>query len=196
MGQVMLRAMVVQAAGFALANAKARIHEQGGNNLGDAVEAWQKNTGGAAGESWCQDFQFSMDLKAWCSMKGLLTGKTDVENRAIMLAHAAAFSAETHIARTGSCQKSYDAAKAQGRARGPEFDPLQGDQVYYDMPVHGKKLGHAHHTGKVLRVLPSGEIEAVEGNTSSGVKGSQGDGDGVFVRKRSPDDIYGFAHYE
>lgn len=186
----------MQAAGLALANANAKIHEQGGNNLGDSVQAWQRFAGGVAGESWCNDFCYSMYLKAWCSMKGLLLGKlTDAQSRQIMLDHASEFTSETHIARTGSCQVSFDAAKAQGRAHSKGFDALPGDQVYFDFPVRRKQLGRAHHTGIVLECRTDGTIRTVEGNTSSGIVGPQSDGDGVFMRVRGRDYIYGFAHF-
>jgi hypothetical protein len=136
-----------------------------------------------------------MYLKAWCAAKGLLIGKTDAENQAIMLAHADAFTAETHIARTGSCQTSYDAAAHLYRTRSKEFQAQTGDQIYYDFPVNGKKLGRAHHTGVVLECLPDGTIKDAEANTVSGTGGDQSDGQGVFVRVRSREFVYGFAHY-
>jgi hypothetical protein len=188
------RAMAIASADYAEGNAKAGIHEQGGNNLGPQIQAWQANTGGVPGESWCQDYAYSMQLKAWCVSKNLLTGKTDADNQAIMRQHADAFSADTGIARTGSCQASYGAARAHGRARPKDFTPSRGDQVYYDFPVKGKRLRRAHHTGIVLEVLPDGDLLVGEGNTpASG--GNQSDGDGVFIKRRGREFVYGFAHF-
>jgi hypothetical protein len=57
-----------------------------------------------------------------------------------------------------------------------------------DLPVwsHGTiKAGDFNgHTGMVLRQLSPRSFQSIEGNTSSGNKGSQREGNGVFIRER------------
>ena len=62
--------------------------------------------------------------------------------------------------------------------------PARGDLVCYDFDGDGQ---FDDHIGLVVRVVALGPVltlQTVEGNTSSGVAGSQGDGDGVFLRRR------------
>lgn len=182
-----LRALTLASLSYALGNARAGVHETGGNNCGPEIEVWQHLGGGVRGESWCQFFVYAMQVKAWCAAKGLLTGKTDAANQAIMMQNANAMSAETHIARTGSCQDSADAAKLQGRFHDRDFVPSPGDQIYYVW-----RGTETHHTGIVQR--PG---VAVEGNTSVGSDGSQDNGQGVYADKQRPRSvIYGYAHFE
>ena len=48
------------------------------------------------------------------------------------------------------------------------------------------------HTGFIVQETVSGQFDTIEGNTSSGNSGSQRDGDGVFLRKRSINLTAGF----
>lgn len=47
----------------------------------------------------------------------------------------------------------------------------------------------SQHYGMFVRYLSNGNIETIEGNTSSGNSGSQDDGDGVYRRERTLQDI-------
>ncbi len=187
-----LRTQALQALGLALGYADAHVREEGGNNRGPQVEFWQKLAGGIAGESWCADFQFGSDVKAWCQIRGILTGKTDAENRAIMLSHADACAADLHIPRTGSCAEVANAARAQGRFHSAQFSPEPGDLVLFDF----KGEGVPHHVGRVVSRNVDGTLRTVEGNTGPGDGGSQGDGDGVYRRVRPRTHVYGFVHFE
>ena len=48
------------------------------------------------------------------------------------------------------------------------------------------------HTGFIVQETAPGQFDTIEGNTSSGNSGSQRDGDGVFLRKRSINLTAGF----
>jgi len=190
-----LRQIAERAAHLGIAFAQAGVFETAPNR-GPQIEFWQKAAGGAAGESWCCDFAFNMYLKSYCTIKGYLTGKTDAENRAILLNHADEMSKRTGIARTGSCAASLAHADVMGRKHGRTFVPSVGDQIFYDFPVNGKQLGRAHHTGIVLAVIGDGRIRVVEGNTVSGDAGNQSEGQGVYVRTRATDYVVGYAHLD
>jgi hypothetical protein len=188
--QLTARALSVHALAIAEGYAEAGTLEQG-NNRGDQVQWFQHAAGGVPGESWCADFVYACILKAYCQAHNLLIGATDHDNRAIMLAHADAMSAEFHIPRTGSCIAIADVAVKQFRFRTPHFRPAAGDLVLYDF--HGQ--GEPHHVGFVRGVQPDGVIRTVEGNTGPGDTGSQGDGDGVYLRVRGRSKVYGFVHW-
>lgn len=188
-----LRDIAIRAEQFGSAFAKAGIHETGFNR-GDQIEYWQRLGLGLPGQSYCQYAAYAWQEKAYCAVKGYLTGATDHDNRLIMLKHADEMSTRTGILRTGSCADSLAAAKQHGRYLPPTATPGVGDQVYFDMPVNGHRLGHAHHTGLVRRVLPNGDIETVEANTSAGESGSQDNGQGVYVRVRSTQYVVGYMH--
>jgi hypothetical protein len=62
--------------------------------------------------------------------------------------------------------------------------PARGDLVCYDFDGDGQFDDHIGVVVGVLGFGPMLTLQTVEGNTSSGVAGSQGDGDGVFLRRR------------
>jgi len=191
-----LRQIATQAAHIGEAFAASGVFETDGPNNSSQINAWQQLAGGVPGESYCCDAAFSWYCKSYCQIKGYLTGATDHENRLIMLAHADEMSARTGIARTGSCAASLAHADVLGRKHGRAFVPSVGDQVYFDMPVNGKQLGRAHHTGIVTGVLGDGRISTVEANTSAGESGSQDNGQGVYLRTRSTQYVVGYMHLE
>jgi len=188
MTAIPLRSVALHALSFGMANAAAGVHEEG-SNLGDQVQFWQKTVSIPAGSSWCDAFVYAMYLKSWCVAKGLLVGKTDHENRLIMLAHADAFTAETKLPRTGYCPTSADAAKKQGRFKPRDFMPSPGDQVLYDF----KGQNEPHHTGLVISATAT-LLRVVEGNTSAGGSGSQDNGDGCYIKSRGRASVFGFVH--
>lgn len=70
---------------------------------------------------------------------------------------------------------------------------LAGDPVFFDFG--GSEIAEkADHVGFFIRYLPGGKhIETIEGNTSSGSRGSQSNGGGVYVRQRSLGTVIGFG---
>lgn len=83
------------------------------------------------------------------------------------------------IPRTASCTELMQAARRLRQWVTSGFQP--GDVVLFDFS--GKKK-ITQHVGLVERV-EGGYAATIEGNTSSGVSGSQDNGGGVFRRKRS-----------
>jgi hypothetical protein len=80
-----------------------------------------------------------------------------------------------------------DAKKAPGWTEVKHHeDAKPGDLVLYDFGVvaKGDLPNDADHVGIVTKAVSDGHFSAVEGNTSGGA-GSQHDGGGVFVKKRS-----------
>lgn len=66
-------------------------------------------------------------------------------------------------------------------------EPQKGDIVIYDWQNNPDKdnVWNADHVGIFLEwVVPGKIFKAIEGNTSEGDKGSQSNGDGVFIRTR------------
>lgn len=61
-----------------------------------------------------------------------------------------------------------------------------GDLVFFDFPDSVKRV---QHVGIVTRKVRGGHFLSIEGNTSSGSKGSQSNGDGVYERSRRVSDV-------
>lgn len=64
-----------------------------------------------------------------------------------------------------------------------------GAIVFYDFGV-----GHINHVGLVEKVVDGRRIQTIEGNTSSGVIGSQSNGGGVYRRIRSTNSVVGYGY--
>ena len=69
--------------------------------------------------------------------------------------------------------------------------PKPGALAFYDFPDEVHRI---QHVGIVERVLPKGIIQTIEGNTSSGERGSQSNGDGVYRRRRSTVYVVGYGY--
>jgi CHAP domain len=69
--------------------------------------------------------------------------------------------------------------------------PRVGSLVFYDFP---DSLPRIQHVGIVEAINPSGTITTIEGNTTSGVAGSQDRGGGVWRRTRSQSAVVGYGH--
>lgn len=68
---------------------------------------------------------------------------------------------------------------------------LPGDIAFFQFR---KDLSYPQHVGIVVSVNKSaGTVTTIEGNTSSGVTGSQSNGDGVYKRVRRLSDVMGFG---
>ena len=81
-----------------------------------------------------------------------------------------------------SYNTDYRASKG-GRVRKP---PRPGDVLVFDW--NWATLS-TNHVGILEKVLPSGNYQTIEGNTSPGSSGSQGNGGGVYRRTRRPDQV-------
>jgi hypothetical protein len=137
-----------------LAATKLGIREIGGNNHGPWVKKFLGEVGLPEGYAWCDAFQSF-------EMQGAAGHKLPIESASVL--------------------QTYATGKKLGWA---VTKPARGDLVCYDFDGDGV---FDDHIGLVVRVLALGPmltLETVEGNTSSGVAGSQGDGDGVFLRRR------------
>lgn len=69
--------------------------------------------------------------------------------------------------------------------------PRVGSLVFYNFPDSIRRI---QHVGIVEAVNPDGTITTIEGNTSSGVAGSQDRGGGVWRRRRSQAHVVGYGH--
>jgi hypothetical protein len=166
----------------AVEEAHAHVQEVG-HNAGQRVGQYQSITGGSAGDSWCADFV------SWCLMVGLarrMGWHTDEES---MLTHVGEFG-RRYMPISGYCPTLWNEAHRRGYARDNSYRPDSGDLILYDFG----QVGEPHHVGIVIFQDRHGIYKTVEGNTSSGVDGSQSDGDGVFIRYRKPWRIHGFIH--
>ncbi len=137
-----------------LAATKLGIQEVGGNNHGPWVKKFLGSVGLPEGYAWCDAFQSF-------EMEGAAGHKLPIES--------------------ASVAQTYATGKQLGWA---VSKPARGDLVCYDFDGDGQ---FDDHIGVVVRVLALGPmltLQTVEGNTSSGEAGSQGDGDGVFLRRR------------
>lgn len=138
-----------------LAAAKLGIREVGANNHGPEVKKFLAEVGLPEGYAWCDAFQ-------------------SYEEHAV-------FGKRLPI-ESASVAQTYNVARSLGWV---VSQPARGDLVLYDFNGDGRA---DDHIGIVVNVLKVGggfyTLRTVEGNTSSGVAGSQQDGGGVFVRTR------------
>lgn len=137
-----------------LAAAKLGIREMGGNNHGPWVKKFLAEVGLPEGYAWCDAFQSF-------EMDNAAGHKLPIES--------------------ASVAQTYATGKQMGWA---VTSPARGDLVCYDFDGDGQFDDHIGLVVKVVSIGPMMTLETVEGNTSSGVAGSQGDGDGVFLRRR------------
>jgi hypothetical protein len=138
-----------------IAAARAGIREVGANNHGPWVKRFLAEVGLPEGYAWCDAFQ-------------------SYEEHAVAGARLPIESA--------SVAQTYELAKARGWLAAI---PARGDLGCINWTAAGPPFGD--HIALVIsaRSLPGyWKLQTVEGNTSSGVAGSQGDGDGVFLRTR------------
>jgi hypothetical protein len=137
-----------------VAAAKLGIHETGGNNHGPWVKKFLAEVGLPEGYAWCDAFQSYEE-------DGVAGHRLPIESASVGQTYATAQRLGWVVAK-----------------------PARGDLVCYDFDGNGQ---FNDHIGLVVRVLGLGPVitmQTVEGNTSSGVAGSQADGDGVFLRTR------------
>ena len=137
-----------------LAATKLGIREVGGNNHGPWVKKFLAAVGLPEGYAWCDAFQSF-------EMEGVAGHKLPIES--------------------ASVGQTYATAKQLGWV---VTKPARGDLVCYDFDGDGAFDDHIGLVVNVISLGPMLTLETVEGNTSSGAAGSQGDGDGVFLRRR------------
>jgi hypothetical protein len=137
-----------------VAATKLGIHEMGGNNHGPWVKKFLACVGLPEGYAWCDAFQ-SFEIE------GAAGHKLPIES--------------------ASVEQTYATAKKLGWV---VSKPARGDLVCYDFDGDRRFNDHIGLVVRVLALGPMLTLQTVEGNTSSGVAGSQGDGDGVFLRRR------------
>src|SRR4051794_2537173 len=137
-----------------LAATKLGIREVGANNHGPWVKKFLAAVGLPEGYAWCDAFQSF-------EMEGAAGTKLPIES--------------------ASVGQTYATAKQLGWV---VTQPARGDLVCYDFDGDGQFDDHIGLVVKVIGLGPMLTLQTVEGNTSSGVAGSQSDGDGVFLRRR------------
>jgi hypothetical protein len=137
-----------------LAATKLGIREVGPNNHGPWVKKFLAEVGLPEGYAWCDAFQSF-------EMREAAGHKLPIESASVL--------------------QTYATGKKLGWA---VAKPARGDLVCYDFDGDGQFNDHIGLVVRVVSIGPMLTLETVEGNTSSGVAGSQGDGDGVFLRRR------------
>lgn len=137
-----------------IAATKLGIREVGANNHGPWVKKFLAAVGLPEGYAWCDAFQSF-------EMEGAAGHRLPIES--------------------ASVGQTYATGKQLGWA---VTKPARGDLVCYDFNGNGQFDDHIGLVVKVVSIGPTLTLETVEGNTSSGLSGSQGDGDGVFLRRR------------
>lgn len=137
-----------------LALAKLGIREQGGNNHGPWMDKFAAEVGLPAGYPWCAEFQSYSIHKA-------AGRKLPIES--------------------ASVAAIYNYGKQHGWT---VARPFRGDLACFDFDGDGQYDDHIELVVKVLGLGPVLTLQTVGGNTSSGISGSQADGDGVWLRRR------------
>jgi hypothetical protein len=88
------------------------------------------------------------------------------------------------------CPDHVDFFRGRGEWVGGDEDAHRGDIVFYDWDGDGV----ADHVGVVVEDSGAGQdVHTIEGNTSAGDGGSQGNGDGCYRRQRSRGSVLGFG---
>lgn len=138
-----------------LAAAKLNIREVGTNNHGPWVKKFLAEVGLPEGYAWCDAFQSYEE-------HGVAGHKLPIES--------------------ASVAQTYNTAKGLGWL---VASPARGDLGCVNWNGAGPPFAD-HIILVVSAVSMPGywKLQTVEGNTSSGLAGSQGDGDGVFLRTR------------
>jgi hypothetical protein len=174
-------------AGLAIARgyASAGVHEEGGNNRGDQVSFFQSLLGGSPGESWCAFFVSACLVKGYARLNSL------PEDRESLRKYVHTVNTVL-LPLSGSCEELHRAAVSRLLFRGKDYKPNPGDLVLYDFSGSGVP----HHVGIIITQSDIDQLlHTVEGNTQSGNAGSQGDGDGVFVRIRPKTRVFGYVSF-
>lgn len=140
---------------YALLEAARHVREVGGNNRGPRVRQYLKLVGLGEGFAWCDAFV------SWCLHRAA-GHRLPIESAGVGVTYTRARSLRWLVTR-----------------------PLRADLVLFDFNGNGAFDDHIGFVERVLSVKGLFWIlRTVEGNTSSGQAGSQGDGAGVYRRYR------------
>lgn len=136
------------------------VTEKGGNNKGEVISMFQKTVDKvASAEPWCLCFAM------YCIVM--------VDRACVYFYDDLDYS---KIFKTEHCLTAW--RKTSDELKTQESEP--GTIVLWR-----KKGSTSGHAGIVIEVHDDGTFTTVEGNTSSTVTGSQREGDGVFMKRRS-----------
>lgn len=144
--------------------AQVGVREKTGHNDGYKVELYLKSVGSKKGKPYCAAGQY------WCfysSCMALNFPLTDIP-----------------IYRTGSTVIMFNEVSRKGSKIKPI--PSDNDLLFWRKPNEWKG-----HVERIIEVLKAGWVRTVGFNTSSGNKGSQDNGEGVFIRKRNVNHFLG-----
>lgn len=133
------------------------VRERTGNNDGYKVEQYLKSVGRFRGDAYCAAGQY------WCFFVSAI---------------ALNMPDSIPICRTGLANGIYNCAKVKGRKT--KYEPKK-----HDLLVWRKPNTSSGHIERVTDVGKAGWVKTVGFNTSAGAKGSQADGQGVFIRNRN-----------
>ncbi|MFF1377541.1 peptidoglycan-binding protein [Streptomyces sp. NPDC058308] len=119
---------------------------------------------------------YGLDYNPWCDM-------------AISMWAAKSNNASV-VGKFAYCPSHVNWFRARGQWVSKNATVRRGDIVFYSWD--GGPL--ADHVGIVTADSPAGhDIKTIEGNTSSGASGSQGNGDGCYRRTRTRSQVLGFG---
>lgn len=137
-----------------LAAAAAGVREVGGNNHGPWVKKFLAEVGLPEGYAWCDAFQSYEEHQA-------ADVRLPIESAS--------------VAQTVAIAKGHGWMVTR---------PFRGDLAAFDFDGDGQCDDHIGIVVRVLGLGPVLTLRTVEGNTSSGLTGSQADGGGVYLRRR------------
>jgi hypothetical protein len=140
------------------------VREKTGKNDGFKVEQYLKSVGSFKGDAYCAAGQY------WCFFSSCLALKLPLT--------------DIPIYRTGSTVTMFNEAVRAGYKTTPTS--FNNDLIFWRKPNEWKG-----HVERIIEVLKTGWIKTVGFNTSSGNKGSQDDGEGVYFRKRNVNHFLG-----
>lgn len=144
--------------------AQVGVRERTGRNDGIKVEQYLNSVGLSKGNPYCAAGQY------WCFRSSCKDLKLTVS--------------EIPIYRTGSTVKMFNEGMKIEIKQTPK--PKCNDLIFWRRP--NTWTGHVE---RIIEVFKAGWIRTVGFNTSSGVSGSQNDGEGVFIRKRNVNHFLG-----
>lgn len=144
--------------------AQVGVKEKTGRNDGRKVESYLRSVGLVKGNPYCAAGQY------WC----FYSSATDLgmSNKSIP------------IYRTGSTVTMFNEAMKIGQKSNPY--PIIDDLMFWRRPDEWRG-----HVERIIEVKKAGWVITVGFNTSSGGKGSQDDGEGVYLRKRNIHHVLG-----
>jgi hypothetical protein len=188
--QIDKRSVALRMQQIAEGYADAQIHEIG-RNAGEQIEKFLAVTGFEAGAPWCASFC------SWCGLKALADrlGRRYNEDTAV----AVLKSLKPRLAQDFFLPSASTGAimrHAQAHERWvPRGHRLEQHLEAPCLVVFNFDADSAPEHIGILTKFREKDCRTVEGNTSSGVRGSQADGDGVFRRVRPYSVVLGYVRF-